>query len=107
MLMSGSRVLVALWGCVMIAGCRREVDTPPATSRGPEAVAVLNEPIDHLDSVAREPMVVEDPDGTLFVTGYSASVALLWGSADGGVTWSRRRARAPQRGRGPKHCSLC
>jgi len=57
----------------------------------------LAAPIDHLDMVAREPMIVEHPDGTLFVSGYGAAFmsgkdtdeATLWKSRDGGTTWSR------------------
>jgi hypothetical protein len=50
--------------------------------------------IEHLDSLAREPMIAEHPDGTLFVTGYGGrieseqTVPLLWKSSDHGSTWS-------------------
>lgn len=43
--------------------------------------------VDHLGGLAREPMVVETPDGTLFVTGYGEERPTLWRSADGGDTW--------------------
>jgi hypothetical protein len=33
-------------------------------------------------------MVVEHPDGTLFVTGYGSPVPRLWRSGDGGATWA-------------------
>jgi Tol biopolymer transport system component len=67
----------------------------------PEAAASLTlslaAPLDHLDVVAREPMIVEHPDGTLFVGGFGASrmkenrtdELTLWKSGDGGTTWAR------------------
>ncbi len=57
----------------------------------------LNEPVHHLDTLAREPMIVQHPDGTLFVSGYGSQVTgtdpngvpSLWRSVDGGATWQR------------------
>ena len=46
-------------------------------------------PTEHLDTLAREPMVVEGSDGALFVTGYGPSTPRLWRSTDGGTTWGR------------------
>jgi hypothetical protein len=34
-------------------------------------------------------MVVEDPNGTLFVAGYGEAHPTLWKSIDGGITWAR------------------
>jgi hypothetical protein len=45
--------------------------------------------VEHLDAIAREPMFVEHPDGTLFVSGYGELRPTLWKSSDGGATWSR------------------
>jgi hypothetical protein len=42
---------------------------------------------DHLGGLAREPMIVEAPGGTLFVTGYGEEKPTLWRSTDGGGTW--------------------
>ncbi len=54
---------------------------------------VLAEPVHHHDWWAREPMVVEHPNGTLFVSGYSGGSLRqppnLWKSSDRGRTWSR------------------
>jgi ketosteroid isomerase-like protein len=83
---------------VSVTQCRRSRDV---RRTAPESVAswtlTLAAPIDHLDVVAREPMIVEHPDGTLFVGGYGAAFmsgkkadeATLWKSRDGGTTWSR------------------
>ena len=57
----------------------------------------LSEPVHHLDTLAREPMVVQHPNGTLFVSGYGSQVTgvdpevppNLWSSGDGGATWKR------------------
>jgi hypothetical protein len=68
-----------------------------------DSALVLTQRIEHLDTLAKEPMVAELADGTLFVAGYggppvdSTNVSRvlpfwrcrLWRSADGGATWSR------------------
>ncbi len=65
---------------------------------------VATESVEHLDRLAREPMVVELSDGTLFVTGYGGQhdevekIPDLWRSRDHGATWETRECR-PQRGR--------
>jgi hypothetical protein len=51
---------------------------------------VATERVDHLDRLAREPMVVELSDGTLFVSGYDGDPEKspnLWRSRDRGATW--------------------
>ena len=66
----------------------------------------LSAPTDHLfaDRLAREPMLVEHPNGTLFVSGYgtpTGSTALspnLWKSTDGGKTWTVVNVGLPQQG---------
>jgi hypothetical protein len=52
--------------------------------------------VDHIDEAAREPAIIEHPDGTLFVTGYGSpdeeqpqTVPRLWKSTDHGASWSR------------------
>jgi len=52
--------------------------------------------VDFVGGLAREPMIVEDPDGTFFVSGYAGdrasgppqAVPRLWKSTDHGATWS-------------------
>jgi len=61
------------------------------------AALALAAPVHHIDSVAREPMLVEHPSGALFISGYGSQVTgvdpkarpNLWRSDDGGTTWSR------------------
>ena len=95
---SMSRLVIMVLCPVILAGCRRSVDAGRAE---PETAHLwtltLAAPIDHLDVVAREPMIVEHPDGTLFVGGFGASrikenwtdQLTLWKSRDGGTTWAR------------------
>ena len=46
--------------------------------------------VEHLDLTAREPAVIEHPDGTLFVAGYfNESIPTLYRSNDQGATWER------------------
>lgn len=52
------------------------------------------EHIENLDQAAREPSIVEHPNGTLFVSGYGhisegQTVARLWKSTDRGKSWGR------------------
>jgi catechol 2,3-dioxygenase-like lactoylglutathione lyase family enzyme len=78
--------------------CRRsgEVGHSAREMAAPWTLA-LAAPIDHLDVVAREPMIVEHPDGSLFVGGFGASRVkenrtdelTLWKSRNGGTTWTR------------------
>lgn len=61
---------------------------PPSTL--PPSTLVLADRIDHLEGVvAAEPMGVEHPDGTLFVSGYGGPGPNLWRSQDHGTTWTR------------------
>ena len=50
---------------------------------------VIKTQVDHVSSLAREPMVCEHPTGTLFVTGYKndSGSPQLWKSMDGGSSW--------------------
>jgi BNR/Asp-box repeat len=102
--MKEKNIRLFLWSGIQVvciiafAACRR----PGEAGRGaPETAATwsldLAAPMDHLGVVAREPMIVEHPNGTLFVGGYGAAFmsgkktdeATLWKSRDGGTTWAR------------------
>jgi ketosteroid isomerase-like protein len=98
---------VVMLGLVMMTNCRRSGEVGRAS---PESAApwtlTLAEPVNHLDAMAREPMIVEHPDGTLFVGGYGAAMlsgkrtdeATLWKSRDGGATWTRVNVGTPEQG---------
>jgi hypothetical protein len=69
------------------AGCANtDTDTTSDSISAEQLVALPA--IDHLDAQAREPMLVETSDGSLYVTGYGESTPRLWRSADGGRTWT-------------------
>lgn len=83
---------------IALSHCRRSDEVGSAASEPAlQWTLTLAPPIDHLDFVAREPMIVEHPDGTLFVGGFGASRVgqkstdepTLWKSRDGGITWAR------------------
>lgn len=60
------------------------------TNAAPSKTLIWTERVDHLDKLAREPMVVELSDGTLFVSGYDGDLEKspnLWRSRDHGATW--------------------
>ncbi len=52
---------------------------------------IVKNKIDHITSLAREPMVCEHPNGTLFVSGYrnGSGSPQLWKSNSAGKTWQK------------------
>jgi hypothetical protein len=64
----------------------RSVMPPRSTSARTLVVAAS---VDHLDVLAREPTILEHPDGTLFVAGYGEPLPTIWKSGDRGATWAR------------------
>src|SRR5687767_8791435 len=66
----------------LVAGCASSPTAPP------DGLTVVQR-VEHIDVVAREPMLVEHPNGTLFVAGYGEPRPTLWKSLDRGATWSR------------------
>src|SRR5256885_14565466 len=85
---AAARPLAFLCALAIHGGCTHSRGSAAlgATSNGMLAVA---QHVDHLDVVGREPMVVEHPDGSLFVAGYGEPRPTLWKSHDRGVTWTR------------------
>ena len=85
---AAARPLAFLCALAIHGGCTHSRGSAAlgATSNGMLAVA---QHVDHLDVVCREPMVVEHPDGSLFVAGYGEPRPTLWTSHDRGVTWTR------------------
>lgn len=61
---------------------------------------IVKNRIDHLTTLAREPMVCEHPSGTLFVTGYrnASHSPQLWKSSDAGKTWRSVNVGTPAEG---------
>jgi len=105
--MNARKTRFLLWSGVLVVciialvGCRRSGEVGRAAAeKAPPWTLSMAAPIEHLDvpaCAAREPMIVEHPDSTLFVSGYGAAFmsgkdtdeATLWKSRDGGTTWSR------------------
>jgi hypothetical protein len=58
---------------------------------------ILDDPVHHIDVLCREPMLVEHPNGSLFVAGFGSQITgvdpdappNLWRSDDRGQTWRR------------------
>ncbi len=86
---------------IMVAACTAEAphdegQDQPGDSGGPASSALaVDSAVHEVGEPAREPMIVEHPDGTLFVSGYERANATteqppkLWRSGDGGATWER------------------
>jgi hypothetical protein len=82
--------VLAIFGFILpMAGCGGSANQFHTVPPEPTPALSLAEATHHLDVLAREPMVVEHPDGTLFVTGYGSSSPVLWSSEDGGASWHR------------------
>ena len=66
-------------------------DAPRAAEHDRAASGVLAHAVrvEHLDTLVREPMLVEHPGGALFVAGYNRVRPALWRSDDRGAMWRR------------------
>jgi hypothetical protein len=63
--------------------------------------------VEYLDRAAREPMVAEHPDGTLFIAGYfNESLPTLYRSRDRGVRWERVNVGSDAEGAGNSDVDL-
>ena len=74
-----------------------------------ESRLVLADSVAHLETLAREPMVVEHPSGALFLSGYAAgedplAVPNLWRSDDGGTAWRRLDVGTVEEGAAGNSC---
>lgn len=75
---------------LVAVGCSQATSSANvATTRSFSAALIVADSVNHYDTLAREPMVVEHPSGALFVSGYAQSTTTLWQSTDKGKTWSR------------------
>jgi len=80
---STSVVGIALAAIALMSAC---ASVPPAPRAASLAAA---QRVEHIDVVGREPMLVEHPNGALFVAGYGEPRPTLWKSVDDGASWSR------------------
>jgi len=72
------------------AGCAGRGHSSSSLKHPPgNEVITLSARVEHLDTLVREPMLVEHPRGTLFVSGYNRRGPALWRSTDRGATWTR------------------
>lgn len=79
---------LVLAATVALAGCSRADDRSTGDATDEPALIAL-QTVDHADGgLAREPMLVEGRDGTLFLAGYGETHPTLWRSSDGGASWS-------------------
>jgi hypothetical protein len=90
----GVRATTSLIVCTtalhLLIGCSREPTPSPTRAPQKPATLTLSVPVEHLEGIlAREPMIVEHPNGTIFVTGYGAPTPNLWKSTDQGATRTR------------------
>lgn len=91
------RFLVIVAAAGVMSGCSVEREAPPAAAAQP-VVLTLSAPVEHVDKMAREAMIVEHPDGTLFVTGYGEDTPVLFKSGDKGRTWTSVNVGTPAAG---------
>jgi len=81
---------------------------PPAHGAAQTSLVVVDS-VSVLGTLVREPMVVEHPNGSLWVTGYDGGpdpmgVPHLWRSDDGGATWEAVDVGTPADGAAGNSC---
>jgi hypothetical protein len=86
-------IVLVLWGCKDTAKERESELAAERAAAFPNEL-IQTQKVDHIDNPAHEPMVVQHPDGTLFVAGFGAtpdteSQPQLWKSSNGGESWER------------------
>jgi hypothetical protein len=84
----GARALKTIAAALLTlqaSACGADAGSPA----GGRAALIVTDSTHHVDALAREPMIVEHPNGTLFVSGYGLPGPKLWQSGDGGATWIR------------------
>src|SRR5947209_5263293 len=77
---------IALFTSYAVGSSLKQRTNTPAN---PKTLVPIEE-VEHVERLAREPMVVELSDGTLFVSGYDGNLEKppsLWRSKDHGATW--------------------
>jgi hypothetical protein len=78
---------------LFVTACAAEErsDPPAVAERSPSSRlrAIALPEVDHVGAMAREPMIVQAPDGTLFLAGYGEDTPTLWRSSSAGESWER------------------
>ena len=80
---------LATLAMTLLAACTPGAPRAADDGGGPSGVLAHAVRIEHLDTLVREPMLVEHPGGALFVAGYKRVRPALWRSRDRGTTWHR------------------
>lgn len=93
---SSRKVLPCFGALILVVLLASELVIAQENRASNQEILVPIQRVDYIDEAAREPSIVEHPNGTLFVTGYGMGpndtpqkVPRLWKSADGGATWNR------------------
>ena len=92
-------LIVAAAASSLLLACARETAAPAAPPAQTPRTLTLGAPVAHVEKMpAREPMMVEHPNGAIFVTGYGAPTPRLWKSTDAGATWAAVNVGAEAQG---------
>src|SRR2546426_12661108 len=83
-----SRTALALLCALTVNGACTHGRGAAGLGATPNGILTVAQRVDHLDVLSREPMVVQHPDGSLFVAGYGEPRPTLWKSHDSGATWT-------------------
>src|SRR5437879_12099652 len=84
------RAFVAVLLSILTSGACTHRGGAAAPGATPSGILAVAQRVEHLDVAGREPMVVEHPDGSLFVAGYGLQPRpTLWKSRDRGATSTR------------------
>ncbi len=86
------RAIMTLVGTLLstLAACTTSAEwNGGAGTQDSSGTIVALPPTDHVDLMAREPMLAEALDGTLYISGYGEDFPVLWRSTDGGARWER------------------
>lgn len=81
---------------ILLTSCMRQGSSSSSARRDDRLELIQQNEV--LDTVAREPMLVQHPNGAVFVTGYNRIRPRLWRSTDLGTSWSEVNVGMPRDG---------